>query len=194
MLSTEIFQRWKPRTDPEIINATPFVIRGHHLANLIPIAVNWSSSSEAAQKLVSNIGRYRCFYAVDVLGNTEEERDAFQENLTRYFERFRSLPPDFPVRITAGQEDGICAGCAVGNHCAKKENSDEDAEYVSEFIQRAAELSTEGRPTGQLERDNGEPMAQVGLMHAGSEDEKSAEDQFSVITTAQVVREVLRNW
>lgn len=197
MLSTEIFERWEPRTDPEIINATPFIIRGHHLANLLPIAVDGLLSNETAQKLVADIrriGSYRPFYSVDVLGTTEEERDAFQANATRYFDRFRSLPADFPVRIVVGQEDGVCAGCAVGNHCARTENRNDDMDYVSEFILRSAELFVEGKPTGQIERDGKDATALAGLMHDEGVDDKTVKNRLSVITTAQVVREVLRNW
>ncbi len=176
MLSTEILERWRPRTDPEIINATPFIIRGHHLANLRLIATGEKSPDELAQGIVEyavRSGAWSPIDMIDLIGTTVEEREHFSDTASMYFKRFMDLPEDFPVRIVAGQEDGICSGCAVGNHCARKVNADSDIAYISRLKLLVERLNSYGGTQRQLDSaDDGKGLP-------------------AVVTTAGVVKEVL---
>jgi len=125
----------------EIPDQKPFVIRGHHFKMYLALIKEDSfekrvlSPTEAAKYLRDFI---KCMpsgvtisadgavvdkipgfleYSQDVIGKSKESADEFEERIRETFERFISLPDDYPAELTEGIPDTMCEACIVGEHC-----------------------------------------------------------------------------
>ncbi len=121
----------------------PFVIRGHHMDAFISLTRSnnfpaelaegtrklFEKTREEANALESrkkrDIERAHVYlrYAIDVIGRTRAQADAYQESLHKTFEEFIKLPDDYLIKLVAGQRDEICGGCFKGRHCDFKDQS-----------------------------------------------------------------------
>ena len=118
--------------EPQKKQNSELIIRGHHLYRFIDLLANVPSLKndasetsitevllkelyEYSQKFVSNLKRNEPEYVLDVLGDSSEENE-FIKNLIKQFLIFISQEPSYPVTLTTSI-DGICNGCATGNHC-----------------------------------------------------------------------------
>ena len=130
-----------PEAEPrrEIPDQKPFVIRGHHLSSYIcfikfnsagekasPIEVTrkerfmlglLSSLSDDNDDIVSKRGLPGRAYAQDVIGTSTESADRYEKRKRELFERFISLPDDYPAELTEEIPDTICGACIAGEHC-----------------------------------------------------------------------------
>ena len=82
-------------------------------------------------------------YGQDILGSSKESADKYEERITETFERFVSLPDDYPAEITEQIPDAMCEACAVGEHCRSRnflsmmpeeDMNTKDPEDLDEFL------------------------------------------------------------
>ncbi len=101
----------------------PFVVRGHHLNQLVRFEKGDRSPDEMASKIAALVrrrsGERGDDYATDVLGDTEESSNRCIEGWSAFFSRYAELSPEHPVKITITEPDGICNSCAIGEHCIR---------------------------------------------------------------------------
>lgn len=111
----------------------PFVIRSHHLENLI--GIHDATYSTIAQETVDAVvGDDDRGYIEDVRGTTPQEASRSESAITKFFRDFDNLPIDSPVKIISGKKDDICNGCAVGVHCTSKYNVEGDINVFNDFL------------------------------------------------------------
>lgn len=105
----------------------PFVVRAHHLNQLVRFEKGDRSPEEMASRIAAVVrkrsGERGDNYAADVLGDTEESSARCIEGWSSFFGRYAELPPDHPVKITITEPDGMCQSCAIGEHCVRAAQS-----------------------------------------------------------------------
>lgn len=121
----------------------PFVIRGHHIEHFAvalegrlakfvecgivkpeedihvtpeQAAIDMVIGAKTLDKEV--YGKlYSKLYQVDVLGLTAKSVDRAMDRTRRLYEKFVTLDPEHPIRLTVKDRDEICKACAIGAHC-----------------------------------------------------------------------------
>lgn len=168
----------------------PFLIRAHHIVNFYHLLNDGKSASELAENNIESIkkegkrleDKEKQLYVVDVLGDTAEQIDKFRRFQIEFFGEFLRLPPDYPVKIAEDQKDRICEGCAIGEHCTKRDKNkmfsvSGDAICIFSFKELARKLNLE---------DDVKVISEI----ATYSDAKSRKVE-SILTTVQTFRRVM---
>lgn len=155
-----------PVINNEFADQKPFVIRAHHLRNyaslinddlLSPeiLAMGERGSLELEvefyiTRMAELDGQLReealkkIMYCLDVIGNSPESADRHEERIRAVYEKFVSLPDDYPAELTEEVPDAICETCALGIHCrtgtfVSRLSGDDprikESQYLDEFLQ-----------------------------------------------------------
>ena len=153
----------------ENIDQKPFVIRGHHLRMYIPLIKDDPPYRKGVPTPAQDARGMRRFmeaipsmlilkpdgsswedivpdflkYSQDCIGTTTESANRYEERLKEAFERFVSLPDDYPAELIEEMPDSMCDACAVGEHCRSRnfasripwsDMSSRESEYLDEFL------------------------------------------------------------
>lgn len=135
-----------------------FVLRGHHLLYLTDLMppISYSPTALAAsdrqfrverrgdmtaaavdwQVLInpSDTPKFHATYAYDLVGETNEQADAYEDNIRNVFLAFTALKNEAVVALTAtGAMDDICKTCTFGRHCQIPPQGGVDAQYLDIF-------------------------------------------------------------
>ncbi|HVF69438.1 MAG TPA: hypothetical protein VNA13_02610 [Xanthomonadales bacterium] len=153
----------------------PFVIRSHHLVNLA--GASGFSPRDIVEGTLVAVGMEGHDYFTDVLGSTPVHVARFEASLTEFFTTFDKLPDDYPVKLVAGQKDGVCSGCAIGKHCSEKINLLGDQLFLADFDAVSEALGLADQVTFELEYVDTSDSGRVKTL--------------SAFTTAGVTRSVL---
>lgn len=126
------------KEDAEVVDQKPFVIRGHHLKKFASLVKGpWGMAmtpqimargAKLMMEMLNSVstltpdGYYQIHqgyleYSQDVVGTTEESANRFEEHIKGTFERFVSLPDDYPTELTEDVPDAMCEACTGGEHC-----------------------------------------------------------------------------
>lgn len=184
----------------------PYIIRGHHLGTYSETILDRSSPEQTAHYFRLNIVRHPdAGYVADVMGEDPLTIDRTEADLTKAFDRFASLDPQDPVKITFGEKDAICDCCAIGQHCSLgrinrfrvgsriRDLSSVDIDdmfAIARFKRIAENLGEQGLVQFEPRRD---PDFDKSGAPADS-DTPTIAYQEPLITTAAVVRSVLSQW
>ena len=109
-----------PETSPAA--REPYLIRGHHLSNLLSRLDGEMSFKNSLQAgcavLAGNDTDYAGrSYFVDIFGTTSNSQQQTITDIARYAQQFWELPDEHPVTLATNRKDGICNACAFGKHC-----------------------------------------------------------------------------
>lgn len=179
-----------------------YLIRGHHLEYYAEIVSGQLSPEESASSFRLGItSSSDADYVADVFGKDTATAAQTETNFVKAFSRFVELAPEDPVKITYGEKDAICVGCAVGDHCMAAKvhelkirskvksisKADIDDMYeIAKFSRIAVKLGYEG----SLDQEEN-PFRWMGVI-PGTEIPIVYEEP--IITSAAVTRSVLSHW
>lgn len=177
-LEPPVFNLSVNKENGEHVDQIPFVIRGHHLGNYITLIKDNFPYRKGVPTPAEEARDMRRFmealpsaftvlekpdgslefrvpgfqeYSQDVIGTSAESADTYEERIRETFERFMSLPDDYPAEIVEGIPDIICSACAIGKHCKKLttglaedefvNNLEADRMYTEKFIETLDNLN-----------------------------------------------------
>ncbi|MBI4096697.1 MAG: hypothetical protein HY425_03185 [Candidatus Levybacteria bacterium] len=150
-----------PTAVKEVIDQEPFVIRAHHLRSyVLLLKQTFLSPAERAKEDREVLEELRLpntkqgisdewmSYAQDVIGSSSSDAKTYENNTKAVFEKFLSLPEDYPVDIAEGIPDAICNTCIIGEHCRRLRYSEKnqkntieiDAKYLDAFLKTLQDL------------------------------------------------------
>ncbi len=114
--------------------------------------VDLISLSEHPQQTrsVAESAVYDATYAIDRIGDTNQQTETYREGITEALSQWPNLPDDASVTFDM-QPDALCDSCIFGEHC-KRTNVSYDAEtirtlgWVSEGLEVDDQVEIDGSP------------------------------------------------
>lgn len=205
-----------------------FKIRGHHLDRFAELQAGYWSPTGLSKAMVNRHrfmkgwGGEALAHAQDVIGTRKRDERKVQQGLAAVLGKFVDLEPDDLIMITAGEPDGICQSCVIGNHCIDQrkelaiisngqrtrvyENELADMLAVGKFLRVKDQLlasseidpaisTVEVDPTARTEPSlDAIPAADAQLSWTGGLNLSVVEYQDPITVRADLVRAVLSKW